>query len=134
MKYKAKKSKNLLRWYKRICFFCLTMSFYNFSYAFNSCKVGDMSCKRYCSGALVVKIYQLINQGVKPLCNIDLQYIGYQSKKNLCNVQIDKIKQSFDQQSLIKIALTSNRDSFNKLLNEKFKRATYLCPNNGHWY
>lgn len=89
------------------------------------CKVGHMPCKTYCLGALKVKLYQLIDQGAKPLCEIRIK----SHKKNLgCVVSIDGAKQYFGQDDLILIAKTNNRYRFNAILNKRFLLATYRCP------
>ena len=89
------------------------------------CRVGEMKCKNYCSGALVVKIYQLIQQGLKPLCDIN---VTYNNHKHQCQVNILDAEQRFDQKGLTKIALTKNRTDFDKQLNPNLLKATYLCP------
>ncbi len=96
------------------------------SYTHPVCRVGQMSCENYCSGALVIKLYQLIDQGLKPLCHIDLTY--QDKPKPSCQVSILGIKQSFSKPQLVKIALAKNHDDLNQLVSRKFQEATYLCP------
>ena len=98
----------------------------SFSLQAKPCTVGLMTCQDYCSGALVIKLYQLIEQGLKPLCNID---VDYQEHSQTCRVKLLSETQTFNRSQLISIALLRDRLSFNKLLNAKFKSATYQCPN-----
>lgn len=103
------------------------------SYA-DSCKVGKMSCEQYCSGPIVVKLYQLIGQGLKPLCTINVVYRNHRKADGACMVQIGSEQQAFNQYEMTQIALAKDREQFNKVLAKPLLKSTYLCPNNGIWY
>lgn len=90
------------------------------------CQVGLMSCQDYCSGALVIKIYQLMGQAFKPLCNITPIY--RKQAPGVCQVKLLKAKQSFDQKALLNIALAKDWQDFNKMLSNDFRQAIFRCP------
>ncbi len=90
------------------------------------CWVGDMACAEYCRGALKVKLFMLIGQGLKPLCDIKIHYSS--RKGGYCVVNLDGVKQRFYERDLITIARTKYRTRFNALLTRPFLHAVYRCP------
>jgi hypothetical protein len=83
-----------------------------------------MSCHDYCSGPLVVKLYQLMGQGSRTLCEFSLFY----AKNNECMVTLDGQTQALNRAALTTIALTHSTKTFYKLFTPDFRYALKTCP------